>query len=106
MITFSCQKEAFDEAEPQAHQQEIPDSKIRINVDNDVTREVVGYLKNKTNNTLQVTLDKGHIALSDSPSSLRESAMGTVDVSKEISYITNRTQNTHLVSSEMTAQTV
>ncbi|MBR9913261.1 MAG: hypothetical protein GYB32_00305 [Algicola sp.] len=95
LMTFSCQKEVFEDSE--TSQQENFNSNIRINVGNDVTSDVVNYLNFKTNHTLHVTLKKDRIALSDNPITSRESSMGTVDTSKEI-VVYNDSNAKHILS--------
>jgi len=90
----SCQKDDELKVEEQQSHHSDTLSRIQLKTGDNVSKEVVDYLKAKSGNTLKVTFFKGGVKLSDGGMNARETALGTIDTEKEI-VVENETNTKH-----------
>ena len=84
LVAFaSCEKD-FDEALKDNIVTINETSRFHVRTGEDVSQKAVSFLKERTNNTLKVSLGKKSVMPSRFQDAARESAMGIVDTSKEI----------------------
>lgn len=102
LFLINCQTDDFDKQETQ---QLTPYNELRVQIKrgDEVSKRVISYLKQKTNNSLKVSISKSRISLSKGDSQARETELGTVDTSKEIIVI-NETNTKHTFKVEIVGQ--
>ena len=84
IIAFNnCDKD-FEASEKVENITASENSRFHVRTGNNVSKKAITFLKERTDNTLKVSLSNKSIVLSKSSFTARETAMGTVDTSKEI----------------------
>jgi len=80
----SCQQEPILETEEEQNTHIRTTPRVQVKVGDKVSKKAITFLKEKTNKAMRVALSKKKIVLSDGNAVAKETALGTINIDKEI----------------------